>query len=282
MDTRILPAIGGSIAWSLHPAIVSRYSESIKPLTFSGLKALAAFAFTIAIMHSLPGFGDGFPYVLASAILEIGLGDALYAQSIKFIGGSLAVTISYSYIFTASAFSAIFFGEQLKLPLLIGLALAFTGIIVSVNPFGSLEKRALRLKGILAAVATSILWGAGTSLVKPALKYYNFASLTATRMLVVSLLLTPIGVAFEKPRDNWLNMVKASILVGSFSLGLGTLLLTYSIGTIGVAYTVLVESLTPILSQITTRTISREKLAANTITGAILVGTGIVISNLKI
>ena len=195
----VLSAILASILWSLNPAIISRYSRDIKPLIFTGLRALIGLLPLITIITFITGlsaeFNPGILVAVISALLGPGLGDTLYTQAVRLLGGSLAVVISYTYIFIATGLSILLLGEKSGLTILLGSILAFTGIVVST---GFTSKNGVKnFKGIFYAACAAISWGLGTVLIRIALNYYDFIYLTAMRLLTVGVVFALTGLVIE-------------------------------------------------------------------------------------
>lgn len=277
----VLSAILTSILWSLNPAIISRYSRDIKPLIFTGLRALIGLLPLITVITFITGlsveFNLGLLVAVISALLGPGLGDTLYTQAVRLLGGSLAVVISYTYIFIATGLSVLLLGEKGGLTILLGSILAFTGIVVST---GFTSRNGVKnFKGIFYAACAAISWGLGTVLIRIALNYYDFIYLTAMRLLTVGVVFALTGLVIEGKIDenSRRNLLIAAVITGVFGLTIGSLLFTYAIWSIGITATVIATSLTPILSQWTTKIISGEKIQLNVIIGALLVALGIII-----
>ncbi|MEM2595593.1 MAG: DMT family transporter, partial [Sulfolobales archaeon] len=191
-----------SVMWSLNPAVVSRFKVFIRPVTYTAMRAVTALLF-LAPMVTLGGIDlrndstHALVVIVLSAIIGPGLGDALYTRSIQLIGGSLAVLISYTYIFVAQAVATITIGESLKYTVVIGSTMAFTGIAVAV--LKSEDTIKLDLRGLVYAVAAALLWGIATVMIKMALTYADTLSLTFVRLLVIATTFLPVGLAIEGP-----------------------------------------------------------------------------------
>jgi len=274
----IVTAIAATIMWSLNPAIISRFSRDIKPLVFAGLKALIGSLPLLLFLGNIHVDQEvGLLVAIISALLGPGLGDALYAQAIRFLGGSLAVVISYTYIFIATGLSIFFLGERGGLTVFIGTVLAFTGVVIGAGLTN--RKTTLKSKGIIYSAGAALCWGVGTVLIRVALNYYGFIELTTLRFLTVGVVFTLLGLkieGFSADTHSRRNLLLASTLNGLLGLTLGGLFFTYAIQNIGVTATVIATSLTPVLSQWTTKIIAHEKTQLNTIIGAILVALGII------
>lgn len=269
--------------WSLNPAIVSRFRAFIRPITYTALRAILA-VLSLVPMALLNGVeiqsGSLYPVavILLSAILGPGLGDAFYTRSIQLIGGSIAVLLSYTYIFVAQIVAAITVGEPLKHTTIAGSALAFLGIAVAVLRSG--EKAKLSSRGLAYAVAAALLWGIATVTIKTALLYADTLSLTFIRLLVIAVLFLPVGCALEglPPKKHLHPLLIASSLTGVLGWGVGMYLFVYSIYAIGVSATAIATALTPALSQISTKLIAGERPGVRQAVGAFLISVGIALS----
>ncbi|MEM2208329.1 MAG: DMT family transporter [Sulfolobales archaeon] len=275
-----------SVMWSLNPAVVSRFKVFIRPVTYTAMRAVTALLF-LAPMVTLGGIDlrndstHALVVIVLSAIIGPGLGDALYTRSIQLIGGSLAVLISYTYIFVAQAVATITIGESLKYTVFIGSTMAFTGIAVAV--LKSEDTIKLDLRGLVYAVAAALLWGIATVMIKMALTYADTLSLTFVRLLVIATTFLPVGLAIEgpPPKAHLRPLLIASSITGVLGWGVGMYLFVYSILAIGVSATAIATALTPVLSQISTKLLAGEHPGLRQVLGALLISIGIVLSMLQ-
>ncbi|WP_440059091.1 DMT family transporter [Thermogladius sp. 4427co] len=286
LNTSLLPAIMASILWSLNPAVISRYGKGLKPVSFTGLRALIALIPLLPLLFST-GFDTGIPLhgwimIILSAILGPGLGDALYTLSIKKIGGELAVIVSYTYIFFTQLFSYMLIREEIGLNTVAGAVIAFLGIAVAtLNPRSYRGGRSSFTIGVLAGLSAGVLWGAATVLIKLSLSYiHNVMLLTLVRLIIITVVMLPLGVFLEGWYETSVlkDVVKASLVTGILGWTFGMYLFIYSINTIGATITSIATSLTPVLSQFTVRFISGSRLRGQNIAGALLVTTGIILT----
>lgn len=271
--------VAASLTWSLNPAIISKYRRHIKPILFTGFRALAAiiFLFPIAVFTGLTipdAAGLSLLIIMTSAVLGPGVGDASYTKAIQVIGGSLAVVLSYTYIFVSQFIAAALLHEPLKPSVLIGSLLAFAGIIVASVNGGGVRVSA---KGIGYALLASLSWGVATVMIKVALFYADVFTLTVMRLGFTAVFFIPAGLIVEggPSMTDSKPMAKAALITGVLGWSIGMLLFIYSIGMIGVSATAVATALTPVLSQLTVKALSREKPALKTIIGALLISTGI-------
>ncbi len=281
--------IFASLLWSLSPAIISRFGKYIKPVTFTGLRALIA-SVTLFLVMLLSGgikVSNLSTYVLLIAILSAvigpGVGDVFYTKSIQLIGGFLAVVLGYTYMFVAQTIAVFFLGESMTTGLLIGSFLAFTGVVIAVHSGTTINQhRNLCWRGIAYALITSVSWGVSTSMLKIALSFTDELALTILRLTAISLIFLPAGLLHEGRPPN--NSVKPFLLVAAVTATLdwtlGMYVFIYSINLMGVATTVVITALTPVLTTITSKTVAREKLSPTNVVGALLTSAGIAITTL--
>lgn len=151
-----------SVLWSLSPALISRYRGVVKPVTFTGLRALVALVSVSPILiHQNAGLGvlepDAILLILLSALIGPGMGDVCFTKSIKILGSSTTAALSYTYIFVAQAIAVTFLRELVRASLVLGAVLAFTGMVL----VASSDSTHLRVErcGVAYAVLASISWG---------------------------------------------------------------------------------------------------------------------------
>jgi Predicted membrane protein len=155
----LYPVIAGVI-WSTNPAIIHRFARRVSPALFTAIRALMAVSFT-GLLVALNGgihLNDYSPTIifllLFTGVLGPGIGDIAYTRSIQILGGSLAVVISYTYIFFAQFFSGFIFGEEVTYITVIGGLLAFAGIVIAStnnSPGNPISKSGL-IYGFIAAL----------------------------------------------------------------------------------------------------------------------------------
>lgn len=278
-----------SVLWSLSPAIISRFSKHIRPVTFTGLRALIASA-TLSLATFLSGgvrVSGLSTYVLAIAILSAvigpGVGDVFYTKSIQLVGGFLAVVLGYTYMFVAQAIAVFFLGESMRTGLLIGSFLAFAGVVVAVRGGSTIERRGARSwRGVAYALITSVSWGASTSMLKIALSFADELTLTILRLATISVIFLPAGLLYEgrPPNSSVKPFLLAASITATLDWTLGMYVFIHSINLLGVATTVVITALTPVLTTMTSKTVAREKPSLTNVAGALLTSAGIAITAL--
>lgn len=269
-----------AVIWSFNPAIIYRFARRSPPFLFTSTRALFAIVFISAYL-SLVGFKASsinstiLLLIVLSAILGPGLGDVAYTKSIQLVGGSLAIIISYLYIFFAQVFTAIFLNERLGFNELVGATLAFLGVVIAT--YGQNSRSYVVKTGVLLALLAAVLWGAAVTLLRVFRDYVDAYTVSLTRLLVVLIFTAVTSLALHEPLIIDKGLVVATLFTGVLGWGVGMVLFTYSIYTLGVSATVVATALAPVLSQVTTRLVAGERWSLRTVLGALLVSIGIVV-----
>ncbi|MEM0001202.1 MAG: DMT family transporter [Desulfurococcaceae archaeon] len=274
----LIPVIA-SMIWSLNPAVIYRFARGTPPFLFTSLRALLALL-VVGVLMLLSGMNlHGLPslimlLIVLSGVLGPGVGDVAYTRSIQLLGGSLAVVISYTYIFLAQAFSVLMLHEVLSYKAIAGSILAFTGVIVASfsNGLGKVNK-----KGILHAFSAAICWGLATALIKAVEGYVDVLSLAFIRLISVALFTFFMSITVGEKTSICGHALIAVAFTGILGWGIGMVLFIQAIYSLGVSVAVIATAFTPILSQFTGKFIGGEKLSARTFIGALLVTLGILL-----
>ncbi|MEM4717898.1 MAG: DMT family transporter [Desulfurococcaceae archaeon] len=276
----IIYPLGASIIWSVNPAFIYKYARSASPYYFTAIRALLASIFIAILVFTIgsPHLGDiNTPILLLmilSAILGPGLGDIAYTRAIQLVGGSLAITISYVYIFFAQLFAVLLFNERLSLMAIIGSIVAFTGIYIAISERNN--TMLVTKRGIVCSISAAILWGLAASMISPIREYVDAYTTAFIRTLVVAIFALIMGFIH---RDEF-NIDKNTLIAASFTgiggWGIGMVLFVYSIYTIGVSVTSTTTALAPVLSQFINKAITGESISSRVFAGAILVCFGII------
>lgn len=274
----LYPVIAGVI-WSTNPAIIHRFARRAPPALFTAIRAIMAVSF-IGLLVALNGgihlndYSSTIIFLLLfSGALGPGIGDIAYTRSIQILGGSLAVVISYTYIFFAQFFSAFIFGEKVTYITVIGGLLAFAGIVIASTNNSS--GNSISKNGLIYGFIAALCWGLASSLIGPLRNYvdaYSTAFIRTSVVVIFSLLMSlMLGESLEVTK----GLLVAAFFTGVFGWGVGMVLFVYSIYTIGVSATVVVTALTPVLAQFTSRLVAGEKISPRIFLGALLVAVSI-------
>jgi EamA-like transporter family. len=259
-------ALAAALAFSLNAPLA--YAATKRGISSTALVALRN---AVALVLLTP-FADfkistaALLVVIASALLGPGLGDYAYFKAMYHSGVATAVTIGYTYIFTAQLFSVAMGIERFRASAAVGAVLAFLGVVVAL---GGMPKRSA---GVAYSVVASIAWGLASALLGIAAKESTPYTIAAVRSLV----LAPLFFIMPGGREVSVRGLPYAVFSGVVGLAFGSLAFIYAISQIKVAATVVATSLTPILSQILDKAINKSAISPKHILGAAMVSLGIV------
>ncbi len=272
-----------SVLWGLSPAIISRYRGVVRPVTFTGLKALiASLTVFLVLLHQgvsleIPG-PDILFLIILSALIGPGVGDVCFVKSIKILGGFTSVALSYTYIFVAQAIAVTFLKEFMKTSLVCGAVLAFAGVVLVAGSDSSYLR--VERVGVAYAVLASISWGVSTALIKVTLEFVNEALLTLLRLTTIFVVFLSLGLVIEglPARSNLKQLLAVVSAVAVLDWSFGMYLFIYSISSIGVSATTVATALTPTLTTITTKFLAGEKPSMKHFLGVLMTSVGILVT----
>lgn len=272
-----------SVLWSLSPALISRYRSVVRPVTFTGLRALTA-ALSVSLVLFCFGMSsetielNTLFLIILSALVGPGLGDVCFTKSIKILGGFTAVVLSYTYIFFAQAIAVVFLGESMRLPLVFGALLAFSGVVLVAGSDSS--RLRIEREGVTYAVLASVSWGVSTAIIKVALRFVGEVFLTLLRLVVILVVFLPLGLVVEgpPPKDIFGRLLAVASATAILDWSLGMYLFIYSIGSIGVSATVVATALTPTLTTITAKFLAGERPSVRHFLGVLVTSVGILVT----
>ena len=101
----------------------------------------------------------GLLFIVASALIDPGIGDIVYIKCIRVLGAGRAITVGYSYIFIALFLSTLLLGEAININLIVGSLLTFLGIYFV---FKEDVNRKVDLKKVFVGFIPAIAWGVGS------------------------------------------------------------------------------------------------------------------------
>ena len=238
-------------------------------------------------------------YIIACLIsgLSVTIGDLLYFASLKKIDASRAFPLTQLSLIFVYPFAFIFFGEELKLSILLGGALILLSAFVlstkdkkSVNDEG-LEKNTKSSEnlviGVLLAIGSAFLWG--LSIVA-----FNQARIISTDVFVTNFIRVFFGATFFMilgifQRDYYGGFTKENRKVikyflfvgiaGALSLGLADTLFYKAAEINGLVITSTFTANTPMVQQILSILILKEKFRKRFIlaVGLIIIGNYIIL-----
>ena len=274
-------SIAGALSWAASTVLLAETLKDIDPLSVNTLKTLFAVLSTLPIalvmgeLQNLPNLSFyGFLFVTLAAIIGFGVGDTLLFKSINLIGVSRSYTIAYTYPLFTIVFAVLFLAEPFLLKYLLGTAVIFIGVVgVSVNNNAEVNRENYR--GLLAALATAILWAIGTILVALGLNEMSTILANTVRFPLLFIFLLPISRFWRKKlrltRRDWIFLATSGIL----GMTLGGIAFLFSVQLIGASRATSLSSSSPVLVSLMSSFFLKEKVTWRIIASSIMVVLGI-------
>ncbi len=272
-------------AWSLTPGVISRAAAKtrVNPLAFNGWRmlvaALATFPFALLL--------EGFPYTTPwlDPVFEAGVwlggvaasifGDGLFVYSVSVVGASIALPVSYLFLVWTGLYD---YSRGVAGPgVLLGAALALGGIaaIASSEPAREAPvSRGEKAKALLAALATSFIWGGSMYAYQAALSRAGFLSVAEARALFMVAVLLPLMTRWREWRLVATEIAVSGLLgyvIGAAAFLETLKLMPASAVAVGIAAT-------PVLTQASSSRLAGEKLGSRLLLGGLLVAAGFAIA----
>ena len=212
------------------------------------------------------------------------VGDLLYFRSLDMAGVSWTMPVASINPLWAVLLAALFIDEPLSWSLVAGAILVIAGVVLvsrstPSSKTGPVDHRRQRI-GLLLALLTSVAWGIGQVILKPATEGMDSVVANSVRQPMAAL--TMLGLALargrlkdlrELDRRSWLAIVVAS-LVGT---GLGSLLFVLSIQMVGAGRTAVLTSTAPLMAIPLAVLFLRERPNLWTLIGTLLATAGIIL-----
>lgn len=270
-------AFVASLIWAFSPIYYRTFMKRFDFLVLNLLRtSLGAFVLVLPALHY--GFGGGVYYAILSGAITLAVGDSLFLLSIREMGASIATPVVYTYVLFVQL-TATTVGEVVPLADVVAALMVIVGVYV-LSRGGDGRPRA---KGIAFGVAAGIVWTVGQDLIRLATDAggnvvvitfsRNFAAAIALAVAVLAtgkIRLWPGGIA--KREYGFLAFIAIS------DLALGSLLYVYSVSLVGIAATVILTSLSPLLTQLFSKALGKESPSRRDFVGGVLIVSAVVLA----
>ncbi|WP_243679111.1 EamA family transporter [Vulcanisaeta distributa] len=212
-----------------------------------------------------------------SGLLSLVIGDSLYLFSINYSGVSIAAPpVSYTYIPLTVVF-AVFLGEQLTITKLLASILLIPGVYLLSRSGGSRRE----IKGLFLGLGAALAWAAGQSMIKVAdiTGGLNPISIAFTRVAAAGIVLLVINYFMG---NNIAGAIRGTVrsylpIIAVLDLGLGVALFAFSMDLIGLGLTVILTGTMPLIAQLMSSAMGREKFSVVKFLGALVIVMAIVL-----
>jgi drug/metabolite transporter, DME family len=261
-----------AVVWAVSPIYYRIFLGKFDFLSFNFLRTGSA-ALVLAIPGLLLWNWAGLGYAVLSGTITLACGDSLFLLSLREIGASVATPVVYTYVLMIQ-FAGVALGQSVPYANFVAAAMVVVGVYVLSK---SGEGRP-RPRGIALAVAAGLVWTLGqeflqfsTSAGGDFVPVAFVRNASAAAALGAAFFLTRKGRTWPRglpPRDYgfMLVFIVSDLVVGSS-------LYIYSVTLVGVALTVILTSLSPVLTQLMAKALGKESpTRRDFVGGALIVG----------
>jgi DME family drug/metabolite transporter len=270
-------ALGAALVWSLSPIYYRGFLGKFDVFSFNFLRTSAAAA-ALAIPALLLWSSAGLGYAVLSGAVTLTLGDSMFLLSIRESGASIAAPVVYTYVLMIQAVG-VGLGQSIPYSNFAAALMVVVGVYVLSRGGGGRP----RARGIAYALTAAVLWTFGQEFIQAATNAGgSTVPVTFTRDFAAAV---AMGVAFLATRKGrtWPKGLGPKgygfvLLVVLSDLVVGSLLFVYSISVVGVALTVILTSLSPLLTQVLAKALGKESPSRMDYVGGVLVVSAVVLA----
>lgn len=289
-----LAALGAALSWMVSAILYRKALQQTTPVAANILRlsctsaVLALFLVGIGKFQVLTSMPTSI-LVLAgvSGVVGLGLGDTLYMVSLKQIGVARAVPLTCTYPLFSLLWAVSLQGAPITLPVVAATVIIVLGVwlVTYENPAdkSGIERKVL-VRGIVAALATAVLWSMSITLMNVAVLEASdldhalvINTVRTIAVAVFMLALSPLldrKLVFLKTR---LRTVATLMTGGIVALGLGWFFLAYSFTVTVESRAVPISSTTPLFSALVGLVLLHEKVNWKNVLGSVTIVLGIVL-----
>ncbi len=263
--------------WAFSPIYYRGFMRNFDFLTLNLLRTSMSSA-VLMLPAVYYGFAGGFQYAVLSGIVTLACGDSLFLLSIRETGASVAAPVVYTYVLFVQL-TASTVGEAVPTANFAASIIVVVGVYILSKGGGGKP----RAKGIIFALAAGLAWTAGQDLIVVATNAgTNVVAVTFGRNAAAALALGLVVFATKGGRRWPVSLTAKEVgfmaLIILSDLVAGSLLFVYSISLIGVALTVILTSLSPLLTQLFSKALGKEAPSSRDFVGGALIVAAVVLA----
>ena len=270
-------ALAAALIWAFTPIYYRGFLKKFDILSFNLLRnATAATVLAVPALYLWGSSGLGFAAL--SGVVTLAGGDSLFLLSIRETGASVAAPVVYTYVLMIQL-AGVAVGQVIPSSNLVAAVLVVGGVYV-LSRGGEGRPRG---RGIGFAISAGVLWTVGQELIQASTNAGgSIEAISFTRSSFAALAL---GAAFLLTKKNrrWpggITVREYAVILGFIvsDLVCGSLLFVYSISTVGVALTVILTSLSPLLTQVFAKALGKESPSYRDYFGGVLIVSALVLA----
>ena len=272
-------ALLSAAIWAFSPIYYRILMEKFDFLSLNLLRMLMSVAvLSVPAVYFGFGVGQGLTYAFLAGPLTLALGDSLFLLSIREAGASVSAPVAYTYVLMIQLLG-VALGQSIPYANFAASAMVVAGVFVLSRGQGGKP----RAKGVLYALAAALAWTGGQELIQFATSAGG--SIYAVTFVRNGAAALALGAAFLLTRKDrgWpgglpLRQYAWAAVVILGDLVVGSLIFVYSISTIGVAITVILTSISPLLTQVGSRALGKESPTGQDFIGGFLIVMAVVLA----
>lgn len=270
-------ALGAALIWAITSIYYRGFLSKFDVLNFNLLRTSVASA--VLVIPAVYFWGsNGLGFAALSGVITLACGDSFFLLSLRDAGASVASPVAYTYVLMIQ-FVGVAVGQVIPFASFTAAAMVIAGVYLLSK--GGEGKR--RRKGMVFAICAAIVWTIGQELVQTSTSAGgNFVTVAFTRDLSAALAL---GVAVlltrnTRPWPSGLTLRQYGVMCGFTisDLAIGSTLFVYSVSTAGVALTVILTSLSPLVTQVMARALGKESPSPRDFAGGVLIVAALVLA----
>jgi DME family drug/metabolite transporter len=270
-------ALGAALIWAVTSIYYRGFLSKFDFLNFNLLRtSVAAAALTVPALYYWESNGLGF--AVLSGVITLACGDSFFLLSIRDVGASVASPVAYTYVLMIQLLGAAV-GQAIPSANFAAAAMVIAGVYF-LSKGGEGKQRP---KGIVFAICAAIVWTIGQELVQTSTNAGgSFVAVAFTRDLSAALALALAVMLTQKGR-RWpssLTLREYGVICGFIisDLAIGSSLFVYSVSTAGVALTVILTSLSPLMTQVIAKALGKESPTSRDFAGGALIVAALVLA----
>jgi len=285
-----LCSLASALTWAVVSLFVRRLAGTLNSPTINALRTMGAgvllMAWVLATggVEALQGIGLATFFLLAASIVLSGsLGDTIFFESARFLGLARAMTASMTYPMLSAVLAAIFLGEPITTPLIMGSMLTLGGLALIVGARPNEPDRPGHLwLGLLASQAASIAWAVGVILLKVPLATVDSTTAQAVRLPLAALVLfaTPwVWGSMGTVKEGGLSLAGLLTFLAVLTAG-SSLLFVVGVKHAGVGVSTVLSSTAPMFAIPLGTLFLGERITRTAALGTLITVVGVAVLNL--
>jgi len=270
-------ALAVAVIWAVSPIYYRLFLAKFDFISFNLLRTASASA-VLALPALYYWSFSGLAFAVPSGVFTLAFGDSLFLLSLREIGASVSTPVAYTYVLMIQLVGSVV-GQAIPYANFAAAVMVVAGVFI-LSKGGEGKPRP---KGIGFAISAGVLWTVGQELIQASTNAGgNFVVVTFASRAAAAVALGAVFALTRKQRT-WPSGLGgrdyAFMLMFILSdLAIGSTLFVYSVSTIGVALTVILTSLSPLLTQLFAKALGKESLAPRDFLGGALIVAALVLA----